>query len=145
MRKADYFTPTVMKNSSGAQAFTGEDHEEEERLKRQRAEQREYLMKQMEEKKQKKAIEKRQDFLYDQQRLAITIQVDKNQQEFEQRNIIMSLSMQDQNQKLDAERKQRENEKRQAELARDREELAWTNATKLNFQEGKSYADKYLK
>ena len=51
MRKADYFTPTVNPCVSGAVAFQGEDHEEEERVRKQRAEQREYLMKQMEEKK----------------------------------------------------------------------------------------------
>ena len=44
MRKADYFPPTVEKNVSGCVAFTGEDHEEEDRKRAQAAEQRLYLL-----------------------------------------------------------------------------------------------------
>ena len=49
-----------------------EDDEEERRKKAHQMEQREYLQRQIEEKRQKKEIEKKQDWLYDQQRLAIT-------------------------------------------------------------------------
>ena len=76
MRKADYHGHPLEKNVSGCCVFTGEDRAEEDRVRKQRDEQRAYLMKQMEEKKQKKDMEKKQDFLYDQQRMAITRAVD---------------------------------------------------------------------
>ena len=72
MRKADYFKEAVIPQSSGCLVFRGEDDEEERRKKAHQMEQREYLQRQIEEKRQKKEIEKKQDWLYDQQRLAIT-------------------------------------------------------------------------
>ena len=72
MRKAEYFACTTPQQPSGAQYFTGEDKDEENRKRAHQKEQREYLFRQMEENKQKKALEKKQDALYDQQRLAIT-------------------------------------------------------------------------
>ena len=59
MRKADYFAPTVAKNVSGCVAFRGEDYEEEDRKRSQAAEQKSYLLQQMEETKAKKALEKK--------------------------------------------------------------------------------------
>ena len=41
---------------------------------------------QMQENKQKKAMQSKQDMLYDQQRLAMTAQVNKNNEEFQLRN-----------------------------------------------------------
>ena len=78
MRKADYFPPTVEKNVSGCVAFTGEDHEEEDRKRAQAAEQRLYLLQQMEENRAKKELEKKQNMLYDKQRIAINDQVNRN-------------------------------------------------------------------
>ena len=120
MRKADYFTPTIIAQSSGCNAFQGEDHEEENRIRRQREEQRSYLLQQMEEKKQMKLMEKKQDFLYDQQRLAITRAVDENQQQFAQRNIIMALEMQQVNNVRHEIRKTTLQESKDSELNRDR-------------------------
>ena len=59
MRKADYFEPAVKPQVSGCVFFRGEDHEEEERKKAHQLEQKNYLLRQMEENKQKKALEKR--------------------------------------------------------------------------------------
>ena len=53
--------------------------------------------------------------------------------------------MQQTNILMDKERKQREQDERNAEIARDRAELKWTNDTELKFNASRSYADKYLK
>ena len=59
MRKADYFEPAVKPQVSGCVFFRGEDLEEEERKKAHQLEQKNYLLRQMEENKQKKDLEKR--------------------------------------------------------------------------------------
>ena len=53
MRKQDYFVPSVNPppGTSGCTFFRGEDHEEEDRKRAQAAEQRHYLLQQMEENK----------------------------------------------------------------------------------------------
>ena len=68
MRKADqhqglptfavcqYSAAHVRPDASGCTNFQGEDHDEEDRKKRMATEQKAYLLKQMEEKKQKKAM-----------------------------------------------------------------------------------------
>ena len=61
MRKADYFPASVTTNVSGCVAFRGEDHEEEDRKRQQNAEQKAYLLQQMEENRSKKELEKRQN------------------------------------------------------------------------------------
>ena len=90
MRKADYFNPHVQANSvlnvSGCVHFTGEDHEENNRVKSQIEEHKEFLLKQIKENKEKKALEKNVDLVFDQQRIAVNDQVNRNQREFEQRN-----------------------------------------------------------
>ena len=77
MRKADqhqglptfsicqYQTAHVRKDLSGCTSFQGEDHTEEDRKKAQAAEQKAFLLKQIEEKKQKKAMIRAQDLQYD--------------------------------------------------------------------------------
>tara|TARA_B110001450_G_C17384504_1_gene385081 strand:- start:295 stop:516 length:222 start_codon:yes stop_codon:yes gene_type:complete len=71
MRKADYFPDQVKSQSSGCVWFRGEDDEEESRKKQQAAAQKSYLLKQMEENQAKKELEKKQNKLYDDQRIAI--------------------------------------------------------------------------
>ena len=83
MRKADYFRDGKVNHVSGCVAFRGEDHEEEDRKRQHIMEQREYLLKQMEENRAKKELEKNQNLLYDRQRQAVTDQVNRNQHEFE--------------------------------------------------------------
>ena len=53
--------------------------------------------------------------------------------------------MQTTNKSLAEDRRQREKEAREAEIARDKAELKWTNDTELKFNSNKSLADKYLK
>ena len=71
----------------------------------------------------------RQDWLYDQQRLAVTREVDSNKNEFGQRNVGVAVDMLKTNQVLDNERKEREAEAKRKEQEQDRQELQWTNAT----------------
>ena len=78
MRKADYFAPTVKADVSGCTFFRGEDHEEEDRKRAHQQEQREYLMRQMEENKHKKNFNHKTDMMYDTQRMVMTRQVDFN-------------------------------------------------------------------
>ena len=136
MRKADqhqgvYYAAHVRKDVSGCTTFQGEDHDDHERKKRQQAEQREYLNQQMEEKKQKHAMIKRQDELYDKQRLAVTEAVSKNHHEFVQSNKLAAQNMQSINQVMHGERKTREQLWKQNDQETDKRELAWTNATEL--------------
>ena len=100
---------------------------------------------QMEENKQKKELEKKQNKLYDNQRLAINEQVNRNEDEFTKRNLAVSLQTQEENIQRDQMRKTNERDNKQAEMSRDQQELAWTNSTQLRYTEKKSYADKYLK
>lgn len=77
MRKADqhqglstfsvcqYGPAHVRKDVSGCTTFQGEDDGAEARKKAQAAEQKAYLLKQIEEKKQKKAMVRAQDMQYD--------------------------------------------------------------------------------
>ena len=90
MRKADYYPPHVRKDCSGCTTFQGEDHENENRKKAHQAEQKAWLIQQMEEKKQFIAMKKQQDMLYDKQRLAVNEAVNRNQHEFNMRNIAVA-------------------------------------------------------
>ena len=144
MRKADYFAPTVRPNISGCVQFQGEDLGEEERIRANQRANKEALSMQIEENNQKRNFEKRQDFLYDQQRLAVTRAVDENQRNFAQQTYDVNKDLQQTNKQLEADRKQREKEEREAEIARDKAELQWTNDTQLKFSSSKSFADKYL-
>ena len=91
MRKADYFEPAVKPQVSGCVFFRGEDLEEEQRKKQHQAEQKAYLLRQMEENKQKKELEAKQNSMYDMQRLAVADQVGINHREFTQRNLAVQL------------------------------------------------------
>ena len=98
----------------------------------------------MEEKKQKKEMEKKMDMLYDKQRLAIADQVNRNNVTFQLQNLAVAQKTMDENLQNDADRKQRELEKKLADQARDRAELDWTNRTELKVTCAKSFADKLL-
>ena len=135
MRKADYFPPTVAPKVSGCVAFRGEDHEEEARKKAQQAEQREYLLKQMEQNKMKKDLQKKQDLAYDNQRLAVNEQVNRNYEEFTRRNYEVAKQTMSHNLAQDQFRKETEHSKKMSDQEQDRSELAWTNATKLEASE----------
>ena len=63
-------------------------------------EQKAYLLKQMEEKKQKKAMIRAQDMFYDKQRVAVMAQTNKNHQEFNMRNISKAMEQLDANEEL---------------------------------------------
>ena len=145
MRKADYFPPSVTTNVSGCVGFRGEDHEEEDRKRQQAAEQRAYLLQQMEENKAKKELEKKQNLMYDKQRVAINEQVNRNQHTFVKENYEMSRRMLEENLERDQMRKTTEYNQKMSERQRDIDDLAMTNATRLDFSESKSYADKFLK
>ena len=97
MRKADYFPPTVEKNISGCTFFRGEDDDELARKHRHAHEQKMNLLRQMEENKQRKEMEKRNDYLYDMQRLAVTDAVNKNHYEFKMRNLAVAQKAMDEN------------------------------------------------
>ncbi len=56
-----YSHPADRKDLSGCTFFDGEDHSEEERKRQMQKEQREWLLQQMEEKKQAKELEKKQN------------------------------------------------------------------------------------
>ena len=75
----------------------------------------------------------------------MTRRVDINHQTFVDQNKNVATNMQSINQQLDNDRKQREREAREAEIARDKAELQWTNDTQLKFSSTRSYADKFLK
>ena len=85
------------------------------------------------------------DFQFDLERLAMTRQVDTNQRMFTQQTFDVSKDTQLTNKALEADRKQREKEARDAEIAQDKRELQWTNDTELRFNSNKSLKDKYLK
>lgn len=90
---------------------------------------------QMEENKAKKALEKKQDMLYDAQRLAVTDQVNKNNIEFQLRNRAVDQQMMDTNIDRDNMRKTNEYNAKMSDQAQDQKELAWTNATELTRSE----------
>lgn len=90
---------------------------------------------QMEENKAKKALEKKQDMLYDAQRLAVTDQVNKNNIEFQLRNRAVDQQMMDTNTDRDNMRKTNEYNAKMSDQAQDQKELAWTNATELTRSE----------
>ena len=97
MRKAEYHGDALRKDISGCVTFAGEDHPEDARRKAHVAEQREYLLKQIEEKKQKKEMEKKMDMLYDKQRLAVMDEVNRNQHQFAMQNLAVSQKQMDDN------------------------------------------------
>ena len=131
MRKADYFPASVTTNVSGCVGFRGEDHEEEDRKRSQAAEQRAYLLQQMEENQAKKDLEKRQNMMYDKQRVAINEEVNRNQHGFERNNYEMTRRMLQENQERDQMRKTNELNHKLSEQQRDADDLAMTNATQL--------------
>ena len=61
----------------------------------------------------------------------MTAQVNKNNEEFQLRNRAVAQQMMDENLERDKMRKTTELNAKQADQARDQEELAWTNATQL--------------
>ena len=145
MRKAEYHGDALTTNVSGCVTFKGEDHPEEDRKRAHQAQQREYLLRQMEEKKQKKEMEKKMDMLYDKQRIAVMEEVNRNQHQFAMQNLAVAQKQMDDNLQNDADRKQREHDWKMADQARDRAEVAWNNATELRKTEAKSFAEKLLK
>ena len=112
---------------------------------KQREEQKAFLLKQMEEKKARKADAKAIDVHHDKVRLAVTEQVHRNQNEFILRNMAVAQKNMDENLELDRMRKEREVAKKAAERAQDLEELAFTRATELKYTAASSNADKLLK
>ena len=128
-----YYPAHVRKDASGCTSFQGEDPDAEDRKKKQAAEQREYLSKQIEEKKQKKAMSRAQDMAFDHQRVAVANAVNRNHDEFGLRNLAVAQQCMDENVELDRLRKEREAAKKAAEKAQDEEELAFTNATELKY------------
>ena len=129
MRKADYFQPEVKPQVSGCVEFRGEDRGEWDRIKDNQKSTRAALFMQMEENKQKAYLNKKQDWLFDQQRLAVANATEQNQHNHKGATFDVNKDMQQTNQLLDQERKQTEKENREAEIARDRAELKWTNDT----------------
>ena len=98
---------------------------------------------QMEENKAKKELEKKQNMLYDAQRVAVAEQVNKNNMEFQLRNRAVAQQMQDENIDRDQMRKTTELNKKLSEQEQDTQELAWTNATELTRSEN-PLQSKYL-
>ena len=94
MRKADYLPQPVRGDSSGLTFFDGEDHDELDRKRRFQEEQRAYLLMQMEQNKQKKELEHKQNMLYDKQRLAVMDQTNENNRTFQEQNLFMSRATQ---------------------------------------------------
>ena len=91
MRKADYHRPDIVEpKTSGCTFFRGEDHGYEARQKAHQKEQQLALLMQMEENKAKKELEKKQNMLYDAQRLAVADAVNKNNEDFQLRNRAVS-------------------------------------------------------
>ena len=60
---------------------------------------------------------------------------DRNEREFADRNYFMTRSTMENNQQNDCDRKDRESTARMNDQEQDRQELAWTNATTLNYNE----------
>lgn len=97
----------------------------------------------MEENKAKKELEKKQNMLYDAQRVAVAEQVNKNNIEFQLRNRAVAQQMQDENIDRDQMRKTNELNKKLSEQEQDKQELAWTNSTELTRSEN-PIQSKYL-
>ena len=83
--------------------------------------------------------------LYDKQRLAVMDEVNRNNYEFQKRNYEVTKATLNENAQRDRFRRDTEHEARMEDQQRDKDELAWTNATKLHYSENQSYSDKYLK
>ena len=85
---------------------------------------------------------KMQDELHDKQRMAVTAQVNLNHHNFCQQNRDVARNTQEINQVMEAERKQREAEWKQNDQARDKAELAYTNASQLLYSQREPAAEK---
>ena len=103
------------------------------------------MLKQIKENKEKRELEKHVDLIFDQQRIAVNDQVNRNQREFAQRNYDVAKNAQQFNKMHLDERRHNEMSAKLKDQSQDDFERDWTNSTQLKYSEKKSYADKFLK
>merc|ERR1719291_367580 len=127
----NYTHPDERWNLSGCTKFDGEDLSFAERTKEHQRQQKEALMAQMEEKKQRKADEHAQAMQADADRMGIKVLNDKIHDDNLARQRAMKTAHAQQAVQHAKERADREAQHKESENQRDRDDLAYEHASKL--------------
>ncbi|CDW76902.1 UNKNOWN [Stylonychia lemnae] len=139
-----YKHPEDRPDLSGCTYFDGEDNGEEQRRRKLQQENREFLMKQMEEKKWKQDFEKKQDQMFDQQRLHFAKLQNQAAESYMQNQRDMTKAAMQTNVQINSYKNDFENKNKKDEQQQDRQENTWATQTRQNYVDTSNMNKYYL-